>query len=353
MTISNNPEMPTVSIVMPCRNEAQFIGICLDSIVANDYPKEKLELLIMDGMSNDGTRKIIQEYAETHSFIHLHDNPRRIAAAAQNIGIGLATGDVIIIMDAHDTYGPDYISKCVTTMYAYNVDHVGGSLTILPRGPGIIAGAIVYAMGHPFGVGNGSYRTGNTSEPIFTDAAAFGCYKKEVFEKFGLFDERLASSYDFEFHSRLRLDGPGILLIPDAVVYHYARTSPLEAIKHYFVAGSWITYPLRFGMKLFSLRHLVPMAFVLGLLGSAGLAFVWQGGLWILSATVITYVLANFGATAHAFSKEKKFLYLLLLPAIFACMHLSYGFGSLWGLLKVTAHPVSRLFKGSRAGAPV
>ena len=95
------------------------------------------------------------------------------------------------------------------------------------------------------------------------------------------------------------------------------------------------------------------MAFVLGLLGSAGLAFVWRGGLWILSATVVAYVLANLAATIHAFSKQKKILYLLLLPAIFASMHLSYGFGSLWGLLKVIAHPVSRLFKRGRAGAPV
>ena len=353
MSLRNPNDLPKVSIIIPCRNEERFIAECLDSIIASEYRRDRLEVLVVDGESDDRTGAIVQGYATEHPEIRLYVDPAPEAPARQNIGISHATGDVIIIMIAHATFAPDYISKCVEAMYEYDVDCAGGSWEILSREDSLTAKAIVIAMSHPFGVGNSPYRTGATSGPVFTDAAAFGCYRKEVFTEFGLFDERLDSSYDFEFNLRLRQTVKGILLVPDAVVYYFARTKMFEFTKRNFSTGHWVTYPLRFGLKLFSARHLVPMAFVLGLLGSAGLALVWPGGLWILSATVVAYLFANLGATAHAFSKQKRFLYLLLLPAIFASMHLSYGLGSLWGLLKVTAHPVSRLFKRSRAGAPV
>ncbi|MFH1559935.1 MAG: glycosyltransferase family 2 protein [Chloroflexota bacterium] len=349
MAGSEMDELPVVSVIMPCRNEERFIGMSLDSILASDYPMDKLEILVVDGMSDDRTRSIVQQYANKHPLIHLYDNPRRIAPVAQNIGIGHAKGDVIVILDAHDTYAPDYISKCVEHMYEYDVDHVGGIWKILPRDNTFIAKTIVRAMSHPFGVGNAHYRTKKISEPMFTDAAAFGCYRKEVFQQFGLFDENLARSYDFELNSRLKKAGRGILLVPDAVVYYYARSTLVGFIKHSFTNGFWVTYPLRFGKRAFSARHLVPLGFVAGLLGSAALAPVWSAGWWMLGGIGGAHALANVVASAQVATQERDVRYLLLLPVVFAGAHLAYGLGSLWGLAKVLATTMSRPFTKNEA----
>ena len=115
-----------VSIIIPCRNEEKFIGKCLDSIIGQDYPKENLEILVIDGMSEDGTRKNIEKYTEQHSFIKLLDNPRKITPCALNIGIKNAKGKIILWMSAHNSYEKDYVSKCVKYSKEYNADNVGG-----------------------------------------------------------------------------------------------------------------------------------------------------------------------------------------------------------------------------------
>ena len=330
MVRSKLAERPVVSIIMPCRNEERFIDMCLDSILANDYGEDKLELLVVDGMSSDRTRSIVQGYVDKHPFIRLYDNLRYIAPVAQNIGIGHAKGDIVMIMDAHATYAPDYISKCVENLYEYNADYSGGICETLPRDNTLMGKGIVYALSHPFGVGNSHFRTGKTGGPIFTDAAAFGCYRKEIFEQFGLFDENLARSYDYDFNLRVRKTGRGILLIPDAVIYYYARSTLAEFCKTNFVNGLYVTYPLRFGKRLFSFRHLVPLGFVVGLFTSVALALVWQGGLWMLGGIGGAYVLANVAASAKVAGKARDVRYLVAMPMIFAGAHLSYGLGSLW-----------------------
>ena len=318
------------------------MGMCLDSISASDYPKDRLELLIVDGMSDDQTRSIIQQYVDNHSYIHLYDNPRRIAPVAQNIGISYAKGDVIIIMDAHATYAPDYVSKCIKGLHEYDADYAGGIIKTVPRENTFVAKAIVCALSSSFGVGNAHYRTGHLASPIFTDAAAFGCYRREVFEQFGLFDERLARSYDFDFNRRVRKAGRGILLIPDAVIFYYARSTLGSSVKHNFVNGFYVTYPLIFGKRLFSIRHVVPLGFVIGLFGSAGISIAWNGGLFITLGIGGAYALANVVASARSAIKERDIRYLLLMPLIFFSMHLSYGLGSLWGLVKFIGNAVSR-----------
>lgn len=337
-------DLPFVSIIMPCRNEENFIGMCLDSIIASDYSKERLEVLIIDGMSEDQTRDIVEKYAQKHLFIHLYENPQRIAPVAQNIGIKQAKGDVIVIMDAHDTYAPDYVSKCIEYMYKYNVDHVGGIWEIIPRGNTLFSKAIVCALSHPFGVGNAHYRTTKCGKPRFTDAAAFGCYKREVFEKIGLFDEKLTRSYDFDFNLRLKNMGSKMLLVPDAIIYYYARSTFMSLIRHNFINGFWVTYPLKLGKMIFSIRHMVPLAFITGLLGSAALIPVWQVGLWILVCIAGAYGVANLAATVQVAVREKDWRYLVVMPVVFASLHFSYGLGSLWGLLKVMGFMVTRFF---------
>ena len=192
-----------ISIIIPCRNEEKFIGKCLDSIIAQDYPKNSIEILILDGRSTDRTREILKKYTQKYSFIKVLDNPKKIQTTALNIGIKKARGEIIIRMDAHNIYEKSYMSKCVTYLRKYDVDNVGGICVTLPANNTIIAKSIALALSHPFGVGNVYFRIGSKN-PRFVDTVPFGCYKKEIFEKIGLFDENLVRNQDIEFNLRLK-----------------------------------------------------------------------------------------------------------------------------------------------------
>ena len=171
-----------VTIIIPCRNEERYIGKCLESIINNDYPKDDLEVLVIDGVSDDRTRDIISKYTQQYSFISLFDNLKKIVPTALNIGIQNAKGDVVIRMDAHTTYEKDYVSKCVEYLQKRGVDNAGGVCVTLPGDDTVMAKSIALALSHPFGVGNSYFRIG-LKEPKYVDTVPFGSYKKEVFEK--------------------------------------------------------------------------------------------------------------------------------------------------------------------------
>ena len=155
-----------VSVIMPCREEEGYIARALTSILANDYPQDHLEVLVVDGMSTDGTRKIVSKYARDHQFIKLLDNPRKITPAALNIGIAQARGDIIIRVDAHSTYPPDYLSSLVAWQEKTGADNVGGVWRILAGKDTPMARAIAVGLAHPFGVGNAHYRIGARSPSL-------------------------------------------------------------------------------------------------------------------------------------------------------------------------------------------
>jgi cellulose synthase/poly-beta-1,6-N-acetylglucosamine synthase-like glycosyltransferase len=326
--------LPIVSVIIPCRNEERFIGECLDSILANDYPKDRLELLVVDGMSEDGTRALVEEYSRRHAFVRLLDNPKRIPAAAFNRGLAAASGDVVMLMSAHATCPRDYISTCVRYLDEYNATNCGGILKITPGGDTTVAKAIALALSHPFGSGNAYVKTGS-KEPRWADTAAFGCYRKEVFEEIGLFNEELGGSSDMDFNVRLRAAGGKILLVPEIVINYYAD-SDLEAfLKHNFADGVWATYVLKFKSRGFSVRHLVPLAFVLGVIGSGVLSTVLPPFRWLFGGIIGAYALANFAASVHLGIQKRCLSYLWIAPLVFAIRHIAHGLGALVGLVLV------------------
>ena len=142
-----------ISIIIPCRNEEKFIGKCLDSIISQDYPMDKLEVFVVDGISEDNTRKIVKRYIKEYSFIKILKNPKKIVPTALNIGIKNTKGDLVIRMDAHNIYKKSYVSKCVKYLDKYNVDNIGGTCITLPGDDTIMAQSIVIALSHSFGVG--------------------------------------------------------------------------------------------------------------------------------------------------------------------------------------------------------
>jgi glycosyltransferase involved in cell wall biosynthesis len=337
--------LPFVSVIIPCLNEKSFIGKCLDSIIAQDYPKDKLEILVVDGMSEDGTRGIVERYANRYPFIKPLDNPKKITPAGLNIGIQNAKGEIIVRMDAHSSYEKDYISKCIKYLNEYNADNVGGVWITVPRNNSFIAKAIAYSLSHPFGVGNAHYRIGQAKEPTWVDTVPYGCYYKEVFKKIGLFDETLPRNEDIDFNSRLRKAGGKILLVPEIVMYYYARSTFNSFLIHNFANGITITNRLKLNRIIFSWRHLVPLVFVSSLVGSSGLwgllSFLSSWGslglLGFLSFVLIVglYTLCNIYFSTKIALRERDLRYFFIMPIIFVALHIAYGLGSVYGLFKL------------------
>src|SRR5256886_3349417 len=212
---------PFVSIVVPCRNEAEYIGPMLDSMLANAYPRDRLEVLIVDGMSDDGTRAVITDYASRYPMIQLLDNPERTTPHALNLGIARARGRIIMRMDAHAAYPTNYIADLVDCMERTGADSVGASWRTQPGDTTIMARAIAAAVAHPFGMGNAQYRLGTTRERD-VDTLQCGSYRRDVFERLGPFDEDLVRSQDSELTFRVLRAGGRVLLVPGVVATYYA-----------------------------------------------------------------------------------------------------------------------------------
>lgn len=323
-----------VSVVVPCRNEEKYIGKCLDSIIANNYPQERLEVLVVDGMSEDRTREIVEKYTRQHSFIRILENPKKITPAAMNIGIKNSKGEIIIKMDAHSVYEKDYISKCVKYLEESGADNVGGVLKTFPAKDTLFAKAIAICLSSFFGAGGSYFRTGSR-EPREVDTVAFGCYRKKLFDKIGLFDERMAKIEDFELNSRLRKAGGKIMLFPDIKVFYYPSSDNLkDFFKHNFTDGIWSTFPLKFSFRV-SLRHLLPLIFVLSLIGSIMLSLFSKIFFLLFLLIIFLYLLINIFFSLRIAKKEKDSRLLLALPITFATRHIGYGLGSIWGLIKI------------------
>lgn len=353
---AHSKQVPFASVVIPVRNERAFIACCLDSVLANNYPADRLEILVVDGLSEDGTRAILDHYASRFSTIRILDNPGKITPAALNLGIRDARGDIVVRLDAHARIAPDYISQCVAWIESSNADNVGGLMRTLPRGSGLVAEAITLALGHSFGVGNSAFRTGK-AEPRWVDTVFGGCYRREVFRRVGGFNERLPRGQDMEFNLRLKRAGGRTLLVPSIRCDYFARCDLRSFLKHNWTNGVWAIRPfLESEIVPVRPRHLVPLAFVLALnvalaigwtplgarlpeplsLGPVSLALEGLGS-WPFLLLASCYLAAALVASAQLAWRCRDARLAIVLPAIFLGLHLAYGLGSLWGLLGAAA----------------
>ncbi len=321
---------PRVSIVMPCRNEAAYIGPCLDSVLATDYPLDRLEVLVADGRSDDGTREIVARCAAQHPCVRLLDNPARITPAALNTAIRAATGDVIIRMDAHGVYPRDYVPRLVSALEETGADNVGGVVITLPADDTATARAIALAFSHPLGVGNAYFRIG-VAGPRWVDTVPFGCFRRELFERVGMFDEELVRNQDDEFNLRVIGRGGRILLLPDVVSQYYARRS-LGAVARMFYQYGYFKPLVARNVERIMTRQLVPPLFVLSLVASAVL------GIWAPAArTVLAGIAGAYAAlvlTGAALAiRNHGVRCAAALAAVFSVMHVCYGVGYLRGIV--------------------
>lgn len=327
-----NDRVPlSVSVILPCRNEARAIGSCLQSIVESEYPKDHLELIVVDGRSEDGTREIVDEFSKQFPWIRLLDNARGITPAAMNVGIRSSKGNIVIRMDAHTVYPRDYIPKLIEWSERSKADNVGGICITQPANPTSRAQAIAVALSHPWGVGNSHFRIG-VSAPKWVDTVPFGCYRREVFDKIGLFDERLIRNQDDELNHRLIKSGGRILLVPEIVSYYTTRESLSKIWRMYYQYGYFKPLVVRTIGAVMTLRQLVPSALVVSLLLTALFA-PWSNLMAVLLGLIIvSYGLINLcvgGSVAFKGGLRCGFWSTVVFPTL----HISYGLGYLKGAL--------------------
>ena len=308
-----------ISIIIPCRNEEGFIGKCLETVLEQDYPKENMEVLVIDGMSEDKTRETIEKSKIKNQKLNIRllDNPKKFTPFALNIGIKEAKGDIIIRMDAHAGYEKDYVSRCVKYSKEYSADNVGGIMKTLPRGNTIASKAIALVLSHPFGVGGSTFRKGS-KKVVETDTVFGGCYKREVFGKIGFFNENLVRSQDMEFNIRLKKAGGKIILAPDIVCYYYPKDNLRDFLKHNFQDGVWAILPLKFVKFPLKMRHYIPLIFSL-----------------TLPLSIWPYLLFSLFFSVQLAVREKSLYLFFMLPLAFGARHLGYGFGSVWGIIRL------------------
>lgn len=323
------------TIVIPCRNEGKFIGGCLDSVIAQDYPKENLEVFVVDGMSDDKTREIVADYCQKYSFIKLLDNPCKFTPFALNAGIKAAQGKIIVRMDAHAEYAPDYISQLIIAIKDSGADNVGGRVAVAPKNNFSVARAIAAVLSSFFGAGNAIYKIKTVKKPVDVDTVFCGCYKREVFDKIGLFNERMIRSQDMEFNMRLKKAGGKIMMFPDIIVNYCPKSNFRDFFIHNFWDGVWAVYPLKFVKMPFKLRHYIPLIFFLGLFSLSMIALFWRPAILVLAVSIVFYFAVSLCFSLGIAIREKDWRYVFLMPIAFAIRHFGYGAGSAWGMIKL------------------
>jgi glycosyltransferase involved in cell wall biosynthesis len=332
---------PFISILIPCRNEEVFISKCLDSLLSNDYSKDRIEFLIIDGLSTDNTVDIVKGYLNKFPFINIFQNQKKVFPAAVNIGIKESRGDFIFIAGAHATYAPDYFSKCVENSLKYNADNVGGVLQTVPLDHNLAGELISFVLSNSFGVGNSKFRTGSF-DIMEVDTVFGGCYKKEVFQKYGMFIESLTSTSDFEFNKRIKQRGAKILLVPEIKITYFTRSTIRKFIKNNIRNGFWAIYPIALTKGIpVSLRHFIPLIFLFSIIFFLVSSLKWSFFIKVLLVLLILYLLCSIYFSIRSISK--KYHLIPFLPVLFFILHITYGLGSLWGAIRVIIFKMKNL----------
>ncbi|MFQ5921931.1 MAG: glycosyltransferase family 2 protein [Anaerolineales bacterium] len=343
---------PLVTVLIPIRNEERYIGRCLEAVLAQGYPAERMEVLVIDGMSTDGTRGIVQEIMDRgrqaidhspsptlhrpsstvhrHPSIRLLDNPAKIVPSALNTGLSQAKGEILIRVDGHTRVAQDYVLHCTSALDQTEADNAGGRMSAV--GEGFFGRAVALATSSPFGVGGARFHYSDEEE--WVDTVYMGAWRRELFDRVGLFDEEMIRGQDDEFNYRLRAAGGQILLSPKIRSEYMVRSSPGALWHQYFQYGYWKVRVLQKHPRQMQPRQFVPPLFVGSLLLGALLAALTSWGGYAVALIAGTYLLANL-ATSIWTAARRGWRYLPLLPPIFAILHLSYGSGFLVGLFRL------------------
>jgi len=323
-----------LTIICPIYNEEKYIARCIESIMQQDYPKDDLEVLFVDGMSKDRTREIIASYLPQCPYLRVLDNPQQIVPPAMNIGIREAKGDIIIRLDAHAFFPVNYFSELVKNLVELKADNVGGVCRTLPVSDTVVCKSIANVLSSSFGMGNSHFRVG-AKDVMEVDTVPFGCFHRELFDRIGYFDEELIRNQDDEFNGRIIKNGGKIYLLPQLVIDYFARDTIGKVYKMFYQYG--LFKPL-VNKKLGSpatIRQFFPLVFVLGLIVGPFFGFVSP---WFL-VSYAGVLFAYFGiATMFSLRDTKNLKQILIQDWTYFVVHFAYGWGYINGLWKLLTH---------------
>jgi len=326
--------MKKVSVVIPCRNEERHIKSCIESILANGYPKEDIEILVVDGQSDDRTIEIISDLQKTFKQVKLFNNPKRLTPFALNIGVFSAEHEHILIASAHSSFEKNYIKILMNAMYDLEkASAVGGVMDTRIKTSTKTSESIKEVLTHPFGVGNSTFRTG-TNNTINVDTVPFGLYKTKEMVELGGYNELLIRNHDMELSKRILKKGGKIYLVSEARCNYYARENYSAICKNNFNNGKWniLTVFITKTFSSLSIRHFIPLFFLLSIFVPAVIS-IWSTCFVFLSVlSIMLYVLAMSYFAFKIKNKKTNLLYLLI---AFSSLHVSYGIGSLYGFLSI------------------
>ena len=322
-----NKPKPSVSIVVPCRNERAYIQECVLTILAQEPPAGGFEIIIADGMSDDGTRDVLARLQSENLGLRVLDNPAKTAAAGLNSAISIAQGEIIIRMDVHTKYAPDYVRQCVMALEETGADNVGGPW--VAEGQGLIGQAIAAAFQSPFAVGGA--RGHDPSHEGAVDTVYLGCWPRALLDRIGLFDEELVRSEDDELNLRLTRAGGKIWQSPRIKSKYYTRECLRSLFQQQLQYGCWKVRVIQKHKIPASIRHIVPAAFVLSLIILPLMSLASPLAGWTFLGLAGAYSVCNITASFLT-ARRTGWKILPLLPVVFTCYHFPYGLGFLRGI---------------------
>ncbi|MDD5371293.1 MAG: glycosyltransferase family 2 protein [Anaerolineaceae bacterium] len=325
--------MPSVSIIVPCYNEQATIGLLLQAVHMQTYPRENLEVVIADGISSDHTREEIAIFQSAHPdlCVRIVDNPQKAIPAALNRAITAAHGEYLVRLDAHSVPEADYVERCLADLQQGLGDNVGGVWNIQPGASSWLARAIAVVAAHPLGVGDARYRY--TSQAGAVDTVPFGAFPRKLIDRIGPFDETLLTNEDYEFNTRIRQHGGVVWLDPSIRSVYFARSTLVELARQYWRYGYWKQRMLRRYPGSLRWRQALPPLFVGSLVVVTLVAPFLSPARWLLAAELLVYLSVLFLAGAQMAIEKQDAGLGLGVPLGIATMHLSWGSGFLWSLV--------------------
>ena len=336
------PNIPEVSIIIPVLNEEDYIEDCIESVISS-ISDLSFEILIIDGGSLDGTLEILKDLQSRNSEIKVYDNPKKITPSALNIGIKNSRGKYIVRLDAHAFYHDNYVENSVKVLKEgpEEIANVGGPILTESKDKGLFATAISLCLSSIFGVGNSKFRTNIPESAIYVETVPFGCFKREIFEEIGLFNETEPKNEDLEFNKRILDSGRKILLHPSIKSTYFARTTFTALFSQQFDNGKIVTDKLRGNDSFHKLRHFVPLFFVSYLVSIFPFLYINS---WLLLESeavviyllpLISYIFLNSSFSLYIAIKNRLVLFFPLFIS-FLILHVSNGLGSIYGLFRNT-----------------
>ena len=326
-------QKPFVSVVLPVRNEVAHVKQFMNPLLSQTYPKDRMEILVVDGMSQDGTRRIVEEFIREngHVKVRLLDNPRRQRAPALNLGVQNARGDVVLRIDARTIIADDYVEKCVRALMATGVDNVGGMQVPITKGNGsprkeLTQQAVGIALSHPFGIGNAQFRLGRKSG--YVDTVYLGCFRRDIFDKVGLFDEEsVVISEDSDMNYRIRKAGGKVYFDKDIIAYYYPRDTLRDLARLYFRYGGAKAGNLIRTKNLTAWRQWVPPLFLGSLIVFGAGSIFSVAARYAFACILGLYLLADVSVSARLALKHRCWRLFHHLMPVFPTLHFSWATG--------------------------